>query len=175
MFAATRLSTSTFLLASRVAPTVLRRCPTMSATERAVYLEDLEGPIQVKQAAKVVSKNRSEVQHTDGATSSKSQTNLVDGEKKAAPKTSVKRQRNIMDMFSGTSPSDAPAAKKRKEAAATSAPAVSTASALTSQPSLNSIPFSLSDFESAMSDEERKLLALECETLGKSWYVWPVT
>ncbi|KAF7312117.1 Uracil-DNA glycosylase [Mycena indigotica] len=36
---------------------------------------------------------------------------------------------------------------------------------------LNSIPFSLSAFQAALPDDEaRKLLALECETFGKSWF-----
>ena len=146
----------------------------MSPTERAVYLEDLEGPKQVKEAATGVSKNASEVQHTDGATSSKSEANVVGGERKATATTAVKRQRNLMDMFSGSAPSGVRAAKRLK-VAATSTTATSTASALSSQPSLNSIPFSMSELEAAMSDEERKLLALECETLGKSWSVCIVT
>ncbi|EDR08433.1 uncharacterized protein LACBIDRAFT_249888 [Laccaria bicolor S238N-H82] len=34
---------------------------------------------------------------------------------------------------------------------------------------LNSIPFSLSAFQESLSDNERKLLQLECEMMGKSW------
>ncbi|EPT01358.1 hypothetical protein FOMPIDRAFT_1161611 [Fomitopsis schrenkii] len=140
----------------------------MSSPERVVYLGDLEGPTQVKASVTAVSKNTSEVQHTDGATLSKSETNVVGGGRKSTTTTGVKRQRTLMDMFSGGSPSNAPAAKKLK-VAATHTTAPTTASALSSQPSLNSIPFSLSELEADMSDEERKLLALECENLGKSW------
>lgn len=35
--------------------------------------------------------------------------------------------------------------------------------------SLNSIPFSQSEFESSLSTEEKDLLRLELETMGKSW------
>ncbi|KAI0701326.1 uracil-DNA glycosylase [Cytidiella melzeri] len=34
---------------------------------------------------------------------------------------------------------------------------------------LNSIPFSLSGYVGSMSEDEKKLLALECGTMGKSW------
>ncbi|KAI0767915.1 uracil-DNA glycosylase [Irpex lacteus] len=34
---------------------------------------------------------------------------------------------------------------------------------------LNSIPFSLSAYVEALSDTEKRLLALECDTMGKSW------
>ncbi|KAF8742663.1 hypothetical protein AX14_002895 [Amanita brunnescens Koide BX004] len=34
---------------------------------------------------------------------------------------------------------------------------------------LNAIPFSLSAFQESLSEEEKQLLALECDTLGKSW------
>ncbi|KAI0649340.1 uracil-DNA glycosylase [Trametes meyenii] len=53
--------------------------------------------------------------------------------------------------------SQSPAAKKAKTIG------------LKSNPSLNSIPFSLSTFQDSLSDEEKKLLALECQTMGKSW------
>ncbi|KZT73084.1 uracil-DNA glycosylase [Daedalea quercina L-15889] len=135
----------------------------MSTKERAVYLEDIEGPTEKKEAPQTVRQDTS----VAGATASKSQVEktAVVNEQKASATTTVKRQRTLVDMFPG---GNAPATKKIK-VAATHTRATSTASALTSQPSLNSIAFSLSEFQAAMSDEERKLLALECETLGKSW------
>ncbi|TBU49769.1 uracil-DNA glycosylase [Dichomitus squalens] len=39
----------------------------------------------------------------------------------------------------------------------------------TDNPSLNSIPFSLKEYQDTLSEEEKSLLALECETMGKSW------
>lgn len=35
--------------------------------------------------------------------------------------------------------------------------------------SLNSIPFSMSAYKGDLSEEELKLLTLECDTMGKSW------
>jgi uracil-DNA glycosylase len=76
-------------------------------------------------------------------------------------------QRTLADMFNV-----APAAKKAKltdtnaEKASSGSNSAKKASELAS---LNSIPFSLSAYQESMSDEEKKLLALECETMGKSW------
>ena len=39
-------------------------------------------------------------------------------------------------------------------------------------PSLNSIPLNLDAFRASLSEEARKLLALEMETMGKSWFVF---
>ncbi|KAH9945312.1 uracil-DNA glycosylase [Epithele typhae] len=64
---------------------------------------------------------------------------------------------SISDMFSKAPSSTPPAAKKAKT------------NALSANPTLNSIAFSLAEFEKSLSDEERKLLALECATMGKSW------
>lgn len=37
---------------------------------------------------------------------------------------------------------------------------------------LNAIPFSLSEFQANLSEEEQRLLSLECATMGKIWYVF---
>ncbi|KAI0749486.1 uracil-DNA glycosylase [Daedaleopsis nitida] len=59
-----------------------------------------------------------------------------------------------MDMFSSTpSPS----------------PSTSSKIAKTDTPILNSIPFSLSEYQKKFSEEEKQLLELECETMGRSW------
>ena len=34
---------------------------------------------------------------------------------------------------------------------------------------LDSIPFSLASFKESLTEEEKRLLDLECETMGKSW------
>ncbi|KAI0711958.1 uracil-DNA glycosylase [Cerioporus squamosus] len=41
--------------------------------------------------------------------------------------------------------------------------------ARTETPTLNSIPFSMSEYKNSMTEEQRRLLELECETMGKSW------
>ncbi|KIK10100.1 hypothetical protein K443DRAFT_670731 [Laccaria amethystina LaAM-08-1] len=77
----------------------------------------------------------------------------------------VKRQLTLQDMFSGSQgkKSSEQSIKKLKI----------TASGTNSKSSgiqrLNSIPFSLSSFQESLSDDERKLLQLECEIMGKSW------
>jgi len=37
------------------------------------------------------------------------------------------------------------------------------------QQALNSIPFSLSEYIDSLTDDQKRLLKLECETMGKSW------
>ena len=95
--------------------------------------------------------------------------NAVDGETKVntvcvgvesdtagqTTKTSVKRQRTLMDMFG---PPDV-STKKPKLAQ----------SASSGSQALNSIPFSLSAFQDSLTEEGKNLLSLECETMGKSW------
>ncbi|KAI0661566.1 uracil-DNA glycosylase [Cubamyces menziesii] len=56
-----------------------------------------------------------------------------------------------------------------KSAVVKAPPAKKARAGLSSNPSLNSIPFSLSEFQSTLSDEEKELLALECKTMGMSW------
>ncbi|KAI9057215.1 uracil-DNA glycosylase [Trametes sanguinea] len=63
-------------------------------------------------------------------------------------------------MPSASSTAKAPAAKKAR---------TTTTTGITSTPSLNSIPFSMSEFQNSLSGEEKELLALECQTMGKSW------
>ncbi|KAG7451075.1 uracil-DNA glycosylase [Guyanagaster necrorhizus] len=91
------------------------------------------------------------------------------------PSTSVKRQRTLMDMFANSQGKNAsePSAKKLKLS-----PASSTRQGMSSigkvtkgfgVQKLNSIPFSMSAFQESLTDEQRGLLRLECEAMGKSW------
>ncbi|KAL6302469.1 uracil-DNA glycosylase [Sparassis latifolia] len=74
-------------------------------------------------------------------------------------------------MFSTASATAGPASKKIKLASSSTASSVGSMSNSSSgsAKSLNSIPFSLSAYQDTLSDEEKTLLSLECETLGKSW------
>ncbi|KAI0784169.1 uracil-DNA glycosylase [Abortiporus biennis] len=74
-------------------------------------------------------------------------------------------------MFSGASQSQNKKLKLEKAANASSSSPSTNLSArpLAAPQSLNSIPFSLSAFQATLSDEEKQYLALECQTLGKSW------
>lgn len=94
----------------------------------------------------------------------------------------VKRQRTLMEMFSG--PSDAPTGSpscKKQKLSPTQAVSSTTENVKVTRPQaavqtfglqpLNSIPFSLTTYRASLSEEQNKILALECETLGKSWCV----
>ena len=81
----------------------------------------------------------------------------------------VKRQRTLMDMLGGSHDGAKDAKKTRLSASASSAPKKNANSL--GLPKLNSIPFSLSKFQDSLSEEQRRLLQLECEVMGKSWSV----
>lgn len=86
-----------------------------------------------------------------------------------------KRQRSIIDMFGGGSQSCSiaqkygPSAKRRKVSASESTLSSQIDSTGTLNLKLNAIPFSLSQFQEALSEEERELLLLECVYMGKIW------
>lgn len=70
----------------------------------------------------------------------------------------LKRQRTLVDMFGGSS------AKKTKVVG-------SSLAVVSKSQTLNSIPFNLNDFINSLTEEQRGLLGLEIETMGKSWSV----
>ncbi len=75
----------------------------------------------------------------------------------------TKRQRSLLDMMP-SAPSSSPTSRS-----------TTTKIAKTDLPTLNSIPLSMSDFQNSLSDEAKRLLTLECESMGKSWLVLSVT
>lgn len=127
----------------------------MGDAQPTVYLEDIEPPVK---SAKKERQDTAPLPPT-------------------ASTTSVKRQRTLVDMLSGSqeSTSTRPAAKKVKLSASTSAVSTNSATGSTGRlrvaglPKLNSIPFSLTSFQASLSEEHRNLLNLECEVMGKSW------
>ena len=119
----------------------------MAKTPRVVYLEDLEKPAEVKEDA--AQSSASQPAKAEPAKSDASERKTQTG--------ATKRQRTLMDMMGG------------KSAVVKAPPAKKARAGLSSNPSLNSIPFSLSEFQSTLSDEEKELLALECKTMGMSW------
>jgi uracil-DNA glycosylase len=138
---------------------------------RVVYLEDLESP---SSQATVASKDEkpSIVASSD-----------PDRDESAKPKpspsasnTNGKRQRTLLDMF-GSAPSqgsDTPSKKPKFTVSSSGNDKLSSAgtqsSGRSSDPqSLNSIPFSLSEYIASLTGDQQKLLKLECETMGKSW------
>jgi uracil-DNA glycosylase len=74
----------------------------------------------------------------------------------------VKRQRTLQDMF---------APGKRQKGADGAAFVPTRFTATKNSQKLNAIPFSLSAFVESLSPDDRALLALECEVMGKSWFV----
>jgi uracil-DNA glycosylase len=81
-----------------------------------------------------------------------------------APAVGEKRQRTLEGMFGA-------AATKKPKLERPAAAAGSSIAKRAPGTTLNSIPFSMSEFEASLSDEEKELLSLECATIGKSWCV----
>lgn len=83
----------------------------------------------------------------------------------------VKRQRTLGEMFYG-----AQGKKKVKSTplegskpSGVSTSSIASDSALAGHVKLNAIPFSMTAYLESLSDEEKRLLQLECEVMGKSW------
>ncbi|KAI0077874.1 uracil-DNA glycosylase [Panus rudis PR-1116 ss-1] len=134
----------------------------MSANEGPVYLEDLENP-------HVGGSSVEKKSPTEPASAKDGNEKVVSSEK-ANPVASkgVKRQRTLMDMFTPVQPTQA--AKKAKLENSDPKTTVKAANpVITGTQSLNSIPFSPTAYLNALSDEEKRLLTLEIETMGKSW------
>lgn len=98
---------------------------------------------------------------------------------KLAPSTSTtngKRQRTLFDML-GSAPSQGSntSSKKPKLTASGSSgnhdklSAVSSPGGSSGLQPLNSIPFSSSEYIDSLTGDQKRLLKLECETMGKSW------
>ncbi|TFK49897.1 uracil-DNA glycosylase [Heliocybe sulcata] len=134
----------------------------MTDTGSIVYLEDLESPraaatvdgTAVKAAVTVTAKD------IDAAPT------------KAAP---VKRQRTLMDMFDTSAASKKPkltASGSSSSLVADSSVKVTAKAAVVKVgglQTLNSIPFSKASYVQTFSEEQRKLLKLECDAMGMSW------
>ena len=92
--------------------------------------------------------------------------------------TNGKRQRTLFDMF-GSAPnkdSNTPSKKPKLTASGPSGnekiSAVSSSSGGSSSgglQALNSIPFSSREYVDSLTGDQKRLLTLECETMGKSW------
>jgi uracil-DNA glycosylase len=91
----------------------------------------------------------------------------------------AKRQLTLADMFGsrgGPSSSAGEPSSKRAKLSTPSGPGFysKTSNSLKAsgvQPKLNAIPFSVSAFQDSLTQEQKDLLKLECETMGKSWWV----
>ncbi|KDQ57240.1 hypothetical protein JAAARDRAFT_194397 [Jaapia argillacea MUCL 33604] len=135
----------------------------MAEKEDVVYLEDLDSPSEAKpEAPAAIAPIGSDIEKVAESSSAL---------EPPPASSSTKRQRTLVDMFTA-----APAAKKAKPGASTSG-AASQSGGTGSAPvvkvnglqALNSIPFSMSSYLESLTDEQRKLLHIECETMGKTW------
>lgn len=89
----------------------------------------------------------------------------------------LKRQRTLMDMFtvpknSQSEKTGQPEAKRVKVETLTSPPACAAKPKVAGSSGLqrlNFIPFSLSEFIESIPEDQRHLLRLECDCMGKSW------
>lgn len=129
--------------------------------ETVVYLEDIETQVTTPSTQ---SQGDGSIASTSSQTSS-SGTATVNN----------KRQRTLMDMFSGSQPDkkpSVPAAKKLKLSVSEPAlPVTRGMSSSSKNQRLNAIAFSLSQYQESLSTDHRSLLALECAYMGKSWCV----
>ncbi|KAK0468599.1 uracil-DNA glycosylase-like protein [Armillaria novae-zelandiae] len=102
---------------------------------------------------------------------------VVSGTATTETSTSMKRQQTVMDMLTGPQGKNAfdPSANKLKPSPASSTRLDASSSSGTivtkgfGVERLDCIPFSMSGFQESMTDEQRDLLRLECESMGKSW------
>lgn len=140
-----------------------------SVSEKTVYLEDLE----VKETKNV------DDSHEDENDKEKSPTTvtetLVEVTEAVSKPVNMKRQRTLMEMVPAGSAKakDTPNKKAKLTKTALQASILNDQDPVKAintgiQP-LNSIPFSLQAFKDSLSEEEKNLLALECECMGKSW------
>jgi len=125
-------------------------------SEQEVYYEDLIS-LPTKTELPTTGAKVEETEAKD-ASASTPVPDRVPAQENAVPNP-LKRQRTLMDMFGGSS------AKKIKVGGSTAASVVSKTQ------TLNSIPFNLNDFINSLTEEQRDLLGLEIETMGKSWLV----
>lgn len=128
--------------------------------ENVVYFEDLE----VKATAPEDNGKKISV----SVSTTKSTTATVTG----------KRQRTLMEMVSsGAKAKDSDQPTKKPKLVRNSSSSRTTDEPSSSPPKpvifglqpLNSIPFSMQAFKDSLTEEQKGLLLLECETMGKSW------
>lgn len=94
--------------------------------------------------------------------------------KTASTSTATKRQLSLTDMFS----SGASSSKRLKTSTATAGASGSSTATPTKTKnglrSFNAIPFNMETYKASLSDEEKELLNLECETMGRTWVSHPL-
>ena len=131
----------------------------MGDSQPTVYLEDIDPSYNLKSTSKR--------QRPDDAPQP--------GNSEPTPATApVKRQRTLRESFffqdkKKTSPLKGlkPSGASTSSVASDSSTRPKVASGLVVK--LNSIPFSMTAYQESLSEDEKRLLQLECEVMGKSW------
>jgi uracil-DNA glycosylase len=148
----------------------------MPDIEETVYYEDVE-PSAAPKASQDASDARTEPSNSQASSTAPEPTAAAAAAAtrfEAQASSGQKRQRTLHDMFSGG------ASKKPKTVATSSSKAAASSAATTSTAvarpkagaiTLNSIPFSLSGYLQSLSEEQKELLKLECDTINLSWCV----
>lgn len=130
----------------------------MTQNERVVYLEDIQSTSQL------VEKSTEEPAKPPTEPS---------GQPTAVKPAALKRQLTLMDMVAGPR-KDENTAKRAKiatdGASAIRAKVPAPAKMSFGLQKLNSVPFSMAEYQESLSEEQRRLLKLECEVLGLSWF-----
>ena len=120
-----------------------------------VYLEDVEPA-------------RKSVVRTDSTATTAIIASTAESKNHVTSTGAMKRQISIAEMFSKAS-SSMPSSKRQN--VDNGASMVLPRRSMSGVPSLNSVPLNLDAYRASLSEEERKLLMLEMETMGKSWSV----
>ncbi|KAF8525816.1 uracil-DNA glycosylase-like protein [Hysterangium stoloniferum] len=118
-----------------------------------LYLEDVE-PTRLKATNSTASESVGTVEGTSQESKGKAQ------------EKSLKRQISISDMFSKAA---CGTAKRQRLGFDATITGVRKSLSLGAVPPLNSVPLNLDAFRASLNNEERVLLSLELETMGKSW------
>jgi uracil-DNA glycosylase len=141
------------------------------ATQSENHTEDLEVPSSQVSVASKDEKVSTIVASSDPARDESTKPELAP----STGTTNGKRQRTLFDML-GSAPSkgsNAPSKKPKLTASGSSGydklSAVSSSGASSGLQPLNSIPFSSSEYVDSLTGDQKRLLKLECETMGKSW------
>jgi uracil-DNA glycosylase len=146
-----------------------------------VYYEDVHEPSSSQTSTKSTESTAS-VKTSTPTGSQQTPVKTTATKRKAEPTTETKRQTTIESMFGPKTKKAKVTAKVTTASTSASGDVAESATDETEKTTatdgapkrkqgttLNSIPFSMSEYEDSLSAQEKELLQLECATLGKSW------
>ncbi|KAJ8072844.1 uracil DNA glycosylase [Marasmius tenuissimus] len=141
----------------------------MSEEEETVFLEDLQAQVANNQEEQTLipasQESNISVKSTRSNASKSNATSNV--------RESKKRQATLTDMFGGQGAKRQKLTPQRPTTSGSTTVKTAASSSKLSRPDgsqkLNAIPFSLKAFQDSLDEDQRNLLDLECQVLGKSW------